>query len=199
MIFRTLVFATLLIVGLVSRAGALDNNRKGFMVGAGLGPATSSYVLKVVEDPNDPQLRELGRDESFAFGIDFRMGGGINERVMVFFLSRIPWFSNPISRRGSSVTAGITALAATYSFRTEPGGPYVLGGLGLSSWSDGFPATSAETWWGFGVIAGFGWELKPHFPLELTAQWGKPTGREFGFDVSADTVSLIATIGVLLY
>lgn len=146
-----------------------------------------------------PTLQEIANDQSFAFGIDFRIGGGINDQLMIFGLTRIPWFSNPVTSRVTSATAGILALAATYSFRAEPGGPYVLGGLGLSSWSNGFPAQNPDTWWGPGVIVGFGWEVKPHFPFELTVQWGKPTGEEFGFETSANTVSVIATIGIWLY
>lgn len=194
------LIASLALVAFVSDAGALDNTRKGFMVGAGLGLASSNYSLDAVVIENMvPTTVEFANDQSFAFGIDFRMGWGINEQVMVFALSRIPWFDNPITSRGSSVTAGILALAATYSFRAEPGGPYVLGGLGLSSWANGFPAQNPDTWWGFGVIAGFGWEVKPHFPFELTVQWGKPTGEEFGFNTSANTVSVIGTIGIWLY
>ena len=198
---RLTVIALCFVVAVPVTANALDNQRRGFFFGMGLGPAYTSYDLTyVVEDPGQPpEPRDLARDETWAFGLDFRIGGGVSDRVFLFYLSRIPWFDNPVSRRGSSVTAGINALAATYSFRDTAGGPYLLGGLGLASWSDGFPIGSTKTWWGFGVVAGAGWEFKPHFPLELTVQWGRPTGEEFGFDTSADTVSLIATIGFLLY
>jgi hypothetical protein len=199
-----LVFLTalLLTATVAQRAEAFDNNRRGFLLGLALGPAWVSYDLKaVVEDPGQPpELRDLDRDDSFAFGIDFRIGGGLSDRVMLFYLARIPWFSNPISGRGSSsITTGINALAATYSFRDEAGGPYVLGGLGLASWSNGFPLGSTESWWGFGVIAGAGWEIQPHFPVEITAHWGKPTGSVLGFDTEATTLSVVATVGVMLY
>jgi hypothetical protein len=185
---------------LAADAYAFDGKRKGFFVGLGMGGGVVDYsATSVVQTSTGPVQRSAGDDVTGAFTIDFRMGGGVNERLMVYYLSRIPWFENPDGRKSGSLTTGFVGAAASWHFRATPGGFYVVLGLGWQSWSKGFPVGSAESRWGMGALAGLGWEFGPHFPLELTVHGGKPESEEYGFPTTAEILSVNLTISGWMY
>jgi len=179
---------------------AFDNHRKGFTMGLGMGGGVVDYKsVSTRQTPSGPEEIVQGDDQVGTFTMDFRMGGGVNDQIMVFYLSKLPWFKNPDGGNSGSLTTGFVGAAASYHFRKEPGGLYVILGLGWQSWSRGFPVGSAETRWGPGALAGIGWELGPHFPLELTIHGGSPDSEEYGFPTNTDILSVSLTIGGWAY
>ncbi|MBP2681376.1 MAG: hypothetical protein H6Q78_1239, partial [Candidatus Krumholzibacteriota bacterium] len=62
---------------------AFDGNRKGFILGGGLGPGWTSYAQGYGDsfDGEDTSARET----KFGLATDFKIGGGINEKIMVYY------------------------------------------------------------------------------------------------------------------
>ena len=196
MIKRLTILALTGMALLATDALAFDNQRKGFMIGLGMGGGVVDYKsVSTRQTVTGPEEINNGDDQVGAFTLDFRIGGGVNDHLMVYYLSKLPWFKNPDGRNNGSLTTGFVGAAASYHFREEPGGFYVIIGLGWQSWSRGFPVGSAETRWGPGMLAGIGWELSPHFPLELTIHGGSPDSEEYGFPTETDILSVSLTIG----
>lgn len=162
---------------------ALDGTRKGFVIGFGVGPGMTSYT---VEDSD--------RESKFAAATDFKIGGGISEKLLVYYENRVSWFSHDLPTESVTAANGIGLAGVSYYFKADVPSFYVLGSVGLSSWSYPFESTS-DTWAGFGVSAGAGYEFAKHFSAEATVNWGNP-GKD---NVTVNALSVLVTVGALAY
>jgi hypothetical protein len=57
----------------------------------------------------------------------------------------------------------------------------------------------SDTWIGFGLFAGAGYEFSPHWSVEGDLIYGKPKDSEFGVDVSTSAFTIKASVNVLAY
>jgi len=92
----------------------------------------------------------------------------------------------------------VGGIGVTYYFNPQAPSPFLIGGLGFSSWAAPFEE-NAETWYGFGLVAGGGYEFSRHLSIEGSLSWGNPTKEELGIEASTNALSLKATINVLGY
>jgi hypothetical protein len=187
----TLVGAMVLLAA--TSANAFDENRKGFVVGAGLG---SGYAKQTSEI--------LFEDQSTAvFNTDFKIGLGITDQLLVYYNTEIFWY--PLSERGEStwIATGLAGIGLSYYLSSSPGTLYLLGSVGISSWAAPFEGEN-DTLFGPGALGGVGYEFWRHWSVETIVMWGKPdeTFQDFfGRDVQVtiDTFSLMVTVTGLMY
>jgi opacity protein-like surface antigen len=201
---RLLLLALLIVVAsqLASVAYAFNGERKGFILGLGAGPGITSYSLEVDG--------ESGDDESkFGLNTDFRIGYAPSDLVQIYWMSKVAWFSqefvtdftyDPYTQEYDAVeedvtvATGVAGLGATYFFQPTAPSPFILGGIGYSSFSTPFESDS-ESQIGFGIAAGGGYEFAKHWTIEGTLTYGKPSEDDFSWSV----VGLKATINWLGY
>ena len=197
----TIVLASVLLVSATS-AFALDGTRKGFILSFGIGPGMTSLTSEYNGSSSD-------RENKFALTTDFKIGGGITEQFTLYYINRVAWlsFESEICTynfftgtvtcvKGDNVTVAhaIGLLGASYYFQPEAPSPYVLGSVGISTWSAPFEENS-DTWTGLGVSGGFGYEFAQHWALEATLNYGKPSEGDF----SINALSVLVTVSGTLY
>jgi len=191
-----LVMAVLLLLSLVPSGFAFDGYRSGFILGFGLGPGITSFTQTV-----GAGTTSLTSDRENTFGIhtDFRIGGGINEQVQIYWISKVAWFSMD-NIYGSSVTVanGMGGLGVTYYLLPQSPSWYFTGGLGFSTWALPFESNS-DTWYGLGMSGGAGYEFSPHWSVDLSFTYGNPNKDVMGINVKTNALSIKACINVLGY
>ena len=139
---RTLVFLYVLgaLILVPTLSHAFDNHRKGFILGFGAGPAVTSFTqtlsegfLSVTSD----------RENKIGLATNFRIGAGISEQVLVYYVNCVSWFSLD-NALGSTVTiaSSVGLLGATYYFQEFSPSPYIHGLIGLSSWYPPFESNT---------------------------------------------------------
>ncbi len=192
---RVLLVAAL--VGIMAvGAAAFDGQKKGFLLGGGLGAGMISYTqtveyggLSITSD----------RENKGAFNTDFKIGWGINEKTEIFYTSKVTWFGvdNPI---GDNVTFadGLYGIGVAHSFRAWIPTWFVTGGLAMSTWTAPFESNS-NTWSGLGLYLGTGYEFARHYNVEFDVIYGNPGDSEGGMKASASSTTFRATINALAY
>jgi opacity protein-like surface antigen len=181
----------------VSTAGhAFDGQRKGFILGFGAGPSMTSFTQTISYD-GDSYTSD--RENKIGAATDFKIGAGLNEQFLIYYVNRMTWFSldNII---GESVIIGnsVGLLGVSYYLQETSPSPYILGLVGMSTWDAPFESDS-DAWIGFGIGAGFGYEFSPHWSFEGTINYGNPGKEEGGLEVSSSAFSICATINFLAY
>jgi hypothetical protein len=73
-------------------ADAFDGNRKGFLLGFGVGGGALSLTrdLKLADLPD----RTFDRKTSFAISTNLKVGWGITDRLLVYYLAEVAWFQH---------------------------------------------------------------------------------------------------------
>jgi hypothetical protein len=89
---RTFVsaFAVALVL-MASDASALDGNRKGFVIGFGVGPAATTFRQGI-----DVLGRSHTSDTEQKIGIatDFKIGVGASDRLLLYYTAHVSWFKH---------------------------------------------------------------------------------------------------------
>ena len=199
LVILTLAWACMLSV--VDSTHAFDGNRKGFMLGGGLGFAGTSFTQEL----QAPGLRfESDRENHGAIASDFKLGFGVSDRVAVYYFNRVSWFAiatgvkfNP----RSIIASGTTGAGVSLYQRSLPPSWYVHGGLGLSTWDAPFDRTGndAAAWKGFGGLVGVGFEYTPHWSIEASVAYGSPDESFGAIDIQSKSTSFLVTVSGLAY
>ncbi|MEW5993571.1 MAG: hypothetical protein AB1744_04155 [Candidatus Zixiibacteriota bacterium] len=185
-----------LIVAFTSGVTAFDGNRKGFILGGGLGLGLDSYT-QTVEAPDMKATSD--RENKFAFMTDFMIGAGASEQVLIYYFNKVSWFSlENVLGENVTIANGVGGAAVRYYFNLTAPSPYVFGGIGLSTW-DAPLEEGSDAWYGFGLMFGGGFEFSPHWSVEGDIMWGKPSKEESGVEASSNAISLRMTFGGLAY
>ena len=191
----------LLVVGCMTLAfasgvSAFDGQRKGFILGFGLGAGMTSFEY----DMEDMGYK-IESDGLTKFGVhtDFKIGAGLNEQVQLYWSAKVAFFSvgemtftvpeldqEAEADIDATVAHGIGGLGITYFFQPVAPSPYIVGTIGFSSWQTPFESGS-PTWIGFGLAVGMGYEFAPHWSVEGTLTYGSPSGDKVFLD--GDTYS----------
>ena len=112
------------------------------------------------------------------------------------------------------IATGLLGLGVSYYL--GPTSPfYVMGAAGVSTWTAPFEdddwlspyKSKAQTWFGYGALAGFGWEFMKHWCLEATAMWGAPGeegsllsgGTEYDVKVTSNVASFTVMVTGIAY
>ena len=68
---------------------AFDGERRGFILGFGIGPGYTNFSQEVggIESDSEGKL---------SFVTDFRIGGGFNEQFLLYYENRVSWFKTTV-------------------------------------------------------------------------------------------------------
>ena len=184
------------IVAVSVPAHAFDGKRTGFILGFGAGPSVTSFT-QTLSYGSDSYTSD--RENKLSLATDFKIGAGVNERLLIYYINRTNWFSieNII---GDSVIIANSAglLGMSYYFNETSPSPYIHGLVGISTWDAPFEDDS-DAWIGFGIGAGFGYAFTQHLSFEASINYGNPGDSEGGLEVKSNALSFCATINVLNY
>jgi opacity protein-like surface antigen len=175
---------------------AFDGHRKGFILGVGVGPSLTSFTQSV-RMPSPTATSD--RENKAGVATDFRIGGGVTERFLLYYVNRVAWFSlhNALGKN-VTIASSVGLLGASYYFRETSPSPFIVGLLGLSAWSAPFEEGSGSQT-GLGLGAGAGYDISRHWSVEGNLDFGSPSDEAFGTKVSTHAVSLHCTIHVLAF
>jgi len=185
----TWVCALAIVVLTSQTADSFNGSRKGFILGGGLGAAGTTFEQTVSGGGESI----TGESETKASVLtDFKIGLGTSEQFLLYYFNHVTWFSiENIFANDVTIANGVGGIGMTYFFKPAGPGAFIEGGLGLSTWALPFE-DDADTWNGFGIWLGGGYEFSPHWMVEGTLGYGNPSESESG--VKAETKA--STIGV---
>ena len=166
---------------------AFDGNRKGFILGGGLGPALTS-LGQGYDDPLD--VEELSaRENELGLATDFKIGGGITEKFSLYYVNNVSW----VRFSGVTIAQGTGGLGATYYMEVSAPSLYFVGMIGMSSLWFFFGGVGGYP--GFGMGGGVGYEFAKHWSVEGVATWG-----HLGLEVeSINAFSFLVTVSGIAY
>jgi hypothetical protein len=197
------VVVGLVLFGLVGNAQAWDQQRKGFLLGFGVGPGFTSYTQTVAVSgglSGGTISFESDRENTAGVATDFKIGYAPDNSWAIYYTSKVSWFGME-NALGNNVTIanGLGAAAVCYWFQPQAPSPFVAGGIGFSTWSVPFEDPAPDTWIGPGLFAGGGYEFSKHWSVEGYLSWGKPKDTILGIEVSSNALSFMLTLNWLGY
>jgi hypothetical protein len=196
-----LFFAGFILFLVTTNSYAFDGQRKGFLLGIGIGPGFTSFTQKVAVSFGEINMSaESDRESKAGVMTDFKIGYAPENTWAIYYTSKVSWFGMT-NALGNKVTIanGLGALAASYWFKPQAPSPFIAGGFGYSTWALPFEDNPPETWMGIGLFAGGGYEFSRHVNIEGYLCWGKPKREEFGIEASSNALSFMLTINALAY
>ena len=166
---RTLASVAAVLVLLCSLTDAAAAQRRGFIIGGGLGPGVRF---------GDPETK-------FGGTTDFKIGAMIGQSVQLYYRNSANFTG---SGGGYDLEAsGVGGLGATYQM---PSGFRINGLVGLASWLVFLGGeVNGET--GFGAGAGVGYEFAKYWVINLDGNWGVIGGDNHTFNVAL-TVNILS-------
>ncbi len=189
-----------LIFGMTKGGLAFDGNRKGFIIGIGIGPGYTTFnqTLKSSFSGNT-FTRTSERENKLTFMSDFKIGYAPSNFLQIYWMSKVSWFKLKNSLEDDvTIANGFGGIGVTYSFNSDGPSPFLSGGLGFSTWALPFEQ-GAETMTGLGVVAGVGYEFARHWSFEFDLMWGQPNTTESGLELTTNALSFKFTLNVLAY
>ncbi len=147
----------------------LQAQRGGFIIGFGIGAGLTTYTVSRDGLPDSDRETEVG------FATDFKIGAQVSQSLQVYYLGRANWFSS-----NGSVVAGISALGVTYVLPSAP--VQLSGGIGLATWFGIQKEEGGDSFTGFGLTGGVGYEFADLWLLDVAVTYGMPD--ESGFDIN---------------
>ena len=181
-----------------SSAFAWDGSRKGFQLGGGLGIAAVMWEQEV-------EIWGLSfksdTESDFALATDFKIGYAPTDQLAIYYFEKTGWFTmTNILDDDVIVASGVSGVGASYYFAPEAPSFLLSGGLGFASWSLPFEDNGWEdTWYGFGLTAGVGYEFIPHLHAGLDFVWAQAQDNESGIDVTTNAYAFLLTINATGY
>lgn len=176
-------------------ASAFDGERRGFILGLGIGPGLTSYKQTVSYAGSS----ESASESKFGFQTDFKIGYAPSNNLAIYYSSKVSWFGmENIMGDNITIANGLAAAAFGYYFEEEGPTPFITGGAGLASWNPVF-TSNAEVWRGFGMYFGGGYEFANHFEICGNLIWGNPTTSEGNYKLSTNSVIFQLTLNFMAY
>lgn len=167
-----LVTMTALLLLTFGSARAWDGERKGFLLGLGLGIGYDSY--------SGVQYDEIGPDQednsSFAFAASPRIGYACSNRLG-FFYSRHPFVFTIENEDDDEVTMTTCTEGLEMLYYLEETAPSLYLGLGAGIgyfFHDGTSNYSDEALKGFGILGTIGYEPFRHYSAEISLHYKSP-------------------------
>jgi hypothetical protein len=167
-IISTLFCLMLIVSSFDLKAASLD--RKGFVIGIGLGGGLTTYKTDewasgfkhVYENGSSPGL-----------ATDFKIGYGISNNLLLIYTNKVLWFSFkdpdwPEAHEAQLTITGASMASLSYFFEPTTPSSFASAGIGMSTWSGLSSTDEHKRWSGLGLFAGFGYELSPHLMLEFS-------------------------------
>jgi len=159
---------------------AFDGERKGFILGAGLG-------IGYLSNTTSPGF-SLDTDSRVVFQANIKIGYAPSNTLEIFYNQRISWWGQ--SDRTFSV--GLLAAAFTLYFdNTSVTGWFVSGGIGFVPTGRG----RSSDFFGFGLFAGAGYEFSRHWTVQADLLYSTITGNYS----DTDSFGVLVTVNVLAF
>lgn len=189
---KSLLVGFVAVLAFVPPASAWDGQRKGFILGLGLGPGFISFSQTIDDSAT--------RENRGVFATDFKIGYAFNHRVLLYFNRRDAYFRAPDESDGRVMAvSNISALAASYYFQPEAPSFFAAGGIGISAWRTPF-ASEHKNRYGVGFCVGGGYEFSRNFSVDISLVGSNAINPvEEEMDVSYQTAALILTLNVMGY
>jgi hypothetical protein len=173
----------------VSSSDAFDGQRKGFILGGGIGGG-QAHVQQTLSGPATAGFSadELQSDRTGYGSVvtDFRNGGAFNNQRLLNYDNQVWWF-NTENALGSEETFlfGIGLLGASYYFKPQAPCFYALATIGVATFGTTDDYSGAGS---VGVSGGIGFELARHWSIEAVVGWGKPDESESSLTLETDGI-----------
>jgi len=132
----------------VSTASDVAAQRKGFIIGFGVGPGVTTGDV----------------DSKVGLAMDFKIGAMLGESVQLHYSGK----SNLLIYGEDVVLSSLGGLGVTYQMAS---GFNINGTAGLATWTRA-DSHSSNGSAGFGLGAGVGYEFAAHWVLNLGGTWG---------------------------
>ena len=173
-------------------AGAFDGDRKGFILGGGIGGGTATLEQEMTGAFSGTGPKET----KGTFVTDFRIGGAFNEHWMLYYDNQVWWGKAEFTSGEKIFALGIGLIGVSYYFTADAPSFYLVGTVGLSSFgpSDDYGAQS-----GFGVSGGVGYEFARHWSAEAVIGWGSPEEESGGSTLTTDAFVFAVRLHGLAY
>ena len=190
---KKLILVSLTLLCVSNLGFAFDNKRSGFIIGGlgGVGVVIWNQSVNGFESDTETDI---------AVHVDFRIGGGFaGDRVMLYYWGAVNAFTME-NVLGDEVVigCGFNGLGLSYYFKPTSPSFYVNTGLGVSLWN-ALSEPEAGYWWGFGLMAGIGYEFSTHWSTEFGIMWGNPSTEELGIKLQTNAFALTLSIIGIAY
>ena len=143
---RFVLLSGLVLCVLATTASDLAAQRKGFIIGFGVGPGVTTGDV----------------DAEVGIATDFKIGAMLGESVQLHYSGK----SNLLVSGSNVISSGVGGVGLTYQMAS---GFNINGSVGLATWTVFDPARTSS---GFGLGAGFGYEFTDLWVLNLGGTWG---------------------------
>ncbi len=127
---RIYIYVILIIINTTSIAHAWDGERKGFILGVGLGTGFVSHTQ------NANGYKSID-DSNIALSGNFKMGYAPNNCLMIYTFGTSTFFKNNyiLDDKKWKISSKISGgLGISYYFNETAPSPYIMGGIGESEW-----------------------------------------------------------------
>jgi len=183
---KSAVLITLLFTA--APALAFDDQRAGFILGLGAG-------LHTLRDHITTNGSNLASRSEAGLATSFKIGGGITDRILIYYVRNASWFSAPYGNTGrnATYTIGLSGVGTTIFMAPSAPSGYFLAAVGAGEISTPFENATSNT--GNALMLGGGYEYQKNLMFEGTLlATSIPSG-----NVTLKSASLQFTINFLFY
>jgi opacity protein-like surface antigen len=161
---------------------AFDGERKGFILGGGLG-------VGYLSNTTSPDFLSDTKSR-LAFQTNFKIGYAPSNTLEIFYSNKVSWWS-----RSGLYVLGLSAAAFTLYFdNTSETDWFVSSGIGFSSIGE-IKFDNVDSGSGFGLFGGAGYEFSNHWTVEVDLLYSNVTVRDNDYDF----FGVLVTINVLAF
>lgn len=192
-----------LFITVVTSLLAFDGQRKGFLLGGGIGMSRIDYRQEVEYEYNGET--EKGKDYSEnGIAAEFKIGYGASNKLELYFSHQATYFNLDAGYDSIIIANSASTLAASYflSSQLDDGNwhpsAFVSGGLGISNWGEAYEEDQ-ETAEGQSFFVGLGYEFSKHFRVSLNYFGTNPTISIFGADLTTYSNAILLTVSGLAF
>ncbi|MCD4652098.1 MAG: hypothetical protein K8S56_09995 [Candidatus Cloacimonetes bacterium] len=183
-----------------------DGQRKGFVVGLGLGPSYTSWHKTEKDLENDTRTSQT--DDRFGLGISLMLGYAPTNKLIFHNFTQGATFCDYQEKdkeKQVSYSHALGGFGATYYFRPgqedthwEPS-IYFSTGIGYANWLETIKEKKELDIFGSGVYFGLGYEFKKHMRIEASLLLSNPADKTSQVDEKVDTFSILLTLFGVAY
>lgn len=172
--FKKFLVVSFLFLLFTQNLQAFDGNRKGFILGFGAG--FSSLTSKIGYENSSNKYTE----GYVPFVTNFKIGGGVNEQILIYWSSKVNWFSRD-EKDNKTWISGIGTISGSYYLKPDIKSFFLSGGIGYASYQAPFETDNQEEYTydpGLAFFIGGGYEFAKHFSVETGICYGS-TSKDF--------------------
>jgi hypothetical protein len=194
-LFSPLLLCIPILLSVSSAMGQSDRDallgKDGLIIGLGIGGAVASTTTKTTQFGATTETTET----KLAVSGDFKFGGGLGERVLLYWFGKTAWYNGSDSFGIATQTSTIIALSGIGSSYWITSKVALSGGVGVTSLT-----TNRETGYGPGFVVGAEYEFARHWLIDFDVMFGKPNPDEIpGIDRETSSVAAKVTLNWLYY